>query len=113
MTASLTNLNTVLIYRDIVHRISTNRGTYSQDLISVQNMLAMLQQQYPQGLMPELAQHTQGCLQDMLDAFPNAENVSSSHLVSLVSGVESLLRISDYQRRRVLHHMKRSQSEAE
>ena len=63
--------------------------------------------------MPELAQHTQGCLQDMLDAFPNADNVAGTHLDSLVSGVESLLRISDYQRRRVLHHMKRNESEAE
>ena len=76
-------------------------------------MLAMLQQQYPQGLMPDLAQHTQGCLQDMLDAFPNADDAASSHLDSLISGVETLLRISDYQRRRVLYHMKRNQPEAE
>lgn len=73
----------------------------------LQNMLEMLRQQYPAQLMPELASQTQACLQDMLDAFPNAPSLPARHLHSLVSAVESLLRISDYQRRRILHHMKR------
>lgn len=76
----------------------------------MQNMLEMLKQQFPAALMPELAQQTQGCLQDILDAFPNAQRLPTGHLNGLVSAVESLLRISDYQRRRILHHMKRSQS---
>lgn len=70
-------------------------------------MLEMLKQQYPEGLMPNLAQQTQACLQDAYDAFPNEECVDSKHLHRFVTEVESLLRISDYQRRRVLHHMKR------
>jgi len=68
----------------------------------------MLQQQYPAQLMPDLAQQTQGCLQDMVDAFPNSDQVPVGHVHSLVSAVETLLRISDFQRRRVLHHMKKS-----
>ena len=74
---------------------------------SWQNMLEMLEQQYPARLVPELAQQTQGCLQDCLDAFPNAATIPAGHLHGLVSAVESLLRISDYQRRRILHHMKK------
>ena len=70
-------------------------------------MLEMLEQQYPAQLVPELAAQTQGCLQDCLDAFPNAAAVPPGHLHGLVSAVESLLRISDYQRRRILHHMKK------
>lgn len=77
----------------------------------MQNMLAMLKQQYPEDIMPDLAQQTQGSLQDMTDAFPNAESVPQAHMRSLAACVESLLRISDYQRRRILHHMKRRQPE--
>lgn len=104
------------LFKVCIHLVDVNSLCMcrpSSDVVSpVQNMLAMLQQQYPPGLMPDLAQQTQGCLQDMTDAFPNADNVATQHLHSLVSCVESLLRISDYQRRRVLHHMKRNKSEA-
>lgn len=76
----------------------------------MQNMLEMLKQQYPAQMMPELARQTQGSLEDMLGAFPNRTHVPKAHLHGLVSAVEALLRISDYQRRRILHHMKRSKS---
>lgn len=72
----------------------------------MQNMLAMLKQQYPADIMPDLAQQTQGCLQDMADAFPDGRQVPDGHMRSLSASVESLLRISDYQRRRVLHHVR-------
>lgn len=79
----------------------------------MQNMLDMLRQQYPKGIMTDLARQTHGSLQDLADAFPNNDVVPQHHLHGLMSTVECLLRISDYQRRRILCHMKRKQSRDE
>ena len=52
----------------------------------VQNMLAMLQQQYPSQLMQELYAASQGALDDMLAAFPNQPSAPATHLHHFVSG---------------------------
>ncbi|KAK9843259.1 hypothetical protein WJX74_009376 [Apatococcus lobatus] len=71
------------------------------------NMMAMLQQQYPTGLMPELKQRSQDALEDMRAAFPCSAVVKSSNLHTFMNSVEGLFRIGDYQRRRILQYMKK------
>ncbi|KAK9806935.1 hypothetical protein WJX72_007993 [[Myrmecia] bisecta] len=71
-----------------------------------EDMMAMLKQQYPSRLMPQLVQASQGALQDLLEAFPNSAVVPSTNLHSFLTAVEGLIRISDYQRRRMLSHMR-------
>ena len=68
----------------------------------MQNMVEMLRQQYPRQLMPQLAAASQGALNDACAAFPASPLVPSVNLHFLVAAVEGLLRISDYQRRRIL-----------
>ncbi|CAL5227833.1 g10862 [Coccomyxa viridis] len=75
-----------------------------------ENMLYLLQQQYPSDLMPLLAEHSQGALQEAVDAFPGKDCVISSNLTLFVTAVEGLMRISDYQRRRILHLIKHFKS---
>ena len=52
--------------------------------------------------MPQLAAASQGALNDACAAFPASPLVPSVNLHFLVAAVEGLLRISDYQRRRIL-----------
>ena len=51
-------------------------------------MLNLLQQQYPSELMPLLAEHSQGALQEACDAFPRQPVVISSNLQLFVTAVE-------------------------
>ena len=53
-----------------------------------ENMLYLLQQQYPSDLMPLLAEHSQGALQEAVDAFPARDCVISSNLTLFVTAVE-------------------------
>ena len=53
-----------------------------------ENMLYLLQQQYPSELMPLLAEHSQGALQEAVDAFPSKDCVISSNLTLFVTAVE-------------------------
>ncbi|KAK9809523.1 hypothetical protein WJX73_008638 [Symbiochloris irregularis] len=71
-----------------------------------ENMMAMLHQQYPKALMPQLFESSQGALSDMLAAFPNEPAAATFNLHCFATGVEGLLRVSDYQRRRIMRHMK-------
>lgn len=71
-----------------------------------ENMMAMLKQQYPSRLMPQLVQSSQATLQDMLDAFPNEDRVNSSNMRQFATAVAGLLHISDFQRRRITHMMR-------
>lgn len=71
-----------------------------------ENMMAMLKQQYPARLMPQLVQSSQATLQDMLDAFPNEDRVKDSNMRQFATAVAGLLHISDFQRRRITHMMR-------
>lgn len=51
-------------------------------------MLNLLQQQYPSELMPLLAEHSQGALQEACNAFPRQPGVVSSNLQLFVTAVE-------------------------
>ena len=53
-----------------------------------ENMLYLLQQQYPSDLMPLLAEHSQGSLQEAVDAFPGKDCILSSNLTLFVTAVE-------------------------
>ena len=55
----------------------------------MQNMMAMLQQQYPKELMPQLFEASQGALSDMLSAFPNAPSPDNAHLHCFVTGMHA------------------------
>ena len=52
----------------------------------MQNMMGMLEQQYPAALLPKLFDASQGALNDMLEAFPNAPHVPAMHLHYFVTG---------------------------
>ena len=54
----------------------------------MQNMLYLLQQQYPADLMPLLAEHSQGALLEAVDAFPTESSVISSNLTLFATAVE-------------------------
>ena len=54
----------------------------------LQNMLYLLQQQYPADLMPLLAEYSQGALQEAMDAFPTKPSVISSNLTLFATAVE-------------------------
>ncbi|KAL3144934.1 hypothetical protein ABBQ32_003441 [Trebouxia sp. C0010 RCD-2024] len=71
-----------------------------------ENMMAMLKQQYPARLMPQLVSSSQATLQDMLDAFPNEDRVNPANLRQFATAVAGLLHISDFQRRRITHMMR-------
>ena len=57
-------------------------------MLWLQNMLYLLQQQYPADLMPLLAEYSQGALQEALDAFPTKPSVISSNLTLFATAVE-------------------------
>ena len=99
-------------------------------------MINLLAQQYPSELMPQLALHSQGALDAAAAAFPKQNRVDASSLQLFVSAVEvqmlvlhhqlpilgccllglwmqtylscmqGLMRISDFQRRRILQLIK-------
>ncbi|BDA46028.1 hypothetical protein COCOBI_08-1200 [Coccomyxa sp. Obi] len=71
-----------------------------------ENMLNLLKQQYPSQLMPQLAQHSQGAIEAAAAAFPSKPRVDETSLQLLVNSVEGLMRISDFQRRRILQLIK-------
>ncbi|CAL8462165.1 g1696 [Coccomyxa elongata] len=71
-----------------------------------ENMLNLLKQQYPSQLMPQLAEHSQGALDAAAAAFPSSPRVDKTNLQLLVNSVEGLMRISDFQRRRILQLIK-------
>lgn len=54
------------------------------------NMLFLLQQPCPSDLMPLLAEHSQGSLQEAIDAFPAKACVISTNLQLLVTAVEGI-----------------------
>ena len=57
-------------------------------MLWLQNMLYLLQQQYPADLMPLLAEYSQGALQEAMDAFPTKPSVISSNLTLFATAVE-------------------------
>ncbi|EIE24279.1 hypothetical protein COCSUDRAFT_41535 [Coccomyxa subellipsoidea C-169] len=71
-----------------------------------ENMLNLLKQQYPSQLMPQLAETSQGALEAAAAAFPSKRRVDESNLQLFVNAVEGLMRISDFQRRRILQLIK-------
>ena len=57
-------------------------------MLWLQNMLYLLQQQYPADLMPLLAEYSQGALHEAVDAFPTKPSVISSNLTLFATAVE-------------------------
>eukprot|EP00884_Botryococcus_braunii_P008192 jgi/Botrbrau1/17374/Bobra.0494s0001.1 len=90
------------------------RGLYTLHLSFTEgfdeHMVEMLSQNYPRRLMPALAQTCQEALDVAANAFPNSATLDPTAKDSFAAVGEGLLRISDYQRRRILQHMKHTRT---
>ena len=71
-----------------------------------------MRERYPDVLLPLLVVGTADCLNDCKTAFPDGATVPTANLHRLSLAVESLLRISDYQRRRIAKHFQRYKAQA-
>ncbi|KAK9805562.1 hypothetical protein WJX72_005167 [[Myrmecia] bisecta] len=68
-------------------------------------VMQLLRKRYPPDMMPELQLFSQGALDDLKDAFPEAAMVKTTNLHRFLKAVQELIRHSDQQRRAVVRYM--------
>eukprot|EP00803_Ostreobium_quekettii_P001150 evm.model.scf_354.3 EVM.evm.TU.scf_354.3 scf_354:8182-14300(-) len=77
-----------------------------------EEMLEVVNQQYPQDLMPTLVETSQETFEDMYEAFPNIDCIEAENIERFRGAVEMFFVVGELQRRKVKGHMRKFKDQA-